>query len=358
VYTTDTFRDGHKFTFFSIAALELVKHLGWQPDILHAQDWHTAPAVHALKTIYRDDLFFKNTGTLLTVHNMPYMGHKAGPAMDAFGLPAAKESSLPKWAAHMPLPLGLLHAEKINTVSPGYAKEILTRQQGGGLEKFLRARQDDLVGILNGLDLERWDPQTDSHIPFNYGFETLETRQKNLPLLLKELGLNEDPPLPLIAFIGRMEGQKGLDIAIKALRRIKRIPWQAVILGTGVPEIEAQAVQLATDLPGKVSTVIRYDDGLARRIYAGADMIMIPSRYGRLLPAVCRTRSLITLHIQKLPGSWPKSPQPGKWQPRSSELLPATKINLSGAVCSSTAWNRISPGKAQPGSITAFIKIF
>jgi starch synthase len=280
VYTPDTYLDGHKFTFFSIAALELVKHLDWRPDILHAQDWHTAPAIHALRTIFKDDPFFTNTGGLLTVHNMPYLGNKAGPALEGFGLPAVEKSGpLPKWATHMPLPLGLLQADKINTVSPGYAKEIMTKQHGWGLEKFLRSRQDDLIGILNGLDLERWDPQTDTQIPFNFGLETLDARQQNKPLLLKELGLDENSQLPLIAFIGRMEGQKGLDIAIKALRKIKRLPWQAVLLGTGVPEIEAQAVQLATQLPGKVSTVIRYDDGLARRIYAGADMIMIPSRY-------------------------------------------------------------------------------
>jgi starch synthase len=281
VYSPDTLVDGHKYAFFSLAALALVKSLDWKPDILHAQDWHTAPAVHALKTILRDDPFFEGTGTLLTVHNLPYLGENAGPALTAFGLPAASpDCGLPKWALNMPLPLGLLAADKINTVSPGYAAEMLTKQYGTGLQRFLQYRQDDLVGILNGLNLERWDPSTDSQLRFTYDSETLETRKKNKHELLKELGLHENQTeLPLIAYIGRMEGQKGVDVAIKGLRRVRRLPWQAVLLGAGVPEIEAQAVSLATQLPGKLSTVIRYDEGLARRIYAGADMILVPSRY-------------------------------------------------------------------------------
>jgi starch synthase len=281
VYSPDTLVDGHKYTFFSLAALSLTKSLDWQPDILHAQDWHTAPAVHALKTLLHGDPFFKVTGSLLTVHNLPYLGENAGPELAAFGLPSAqKDSGLPKWALNMPLPLGLVAADKINTVSPGYAAEMLTKQYGTGLQHFLQSRQDDLLGILNGLDLERWDPNSDSQLRFNFDSETIEKRKKNKRELLKELGLNENlTELPLIAYIGRMEGQKGVDVAIKGLRRIRRSPWQAVLLGTGVPEIEAQALSLATALPGKLSTVIRYDDGLARRIYAGADIILVPSRY-------------------------------------------------------------------------------
>lgn len=280
VYSPDTLVDGHKYVFFSLAALELARHLHWAPDILHAQDWHTSPAVHALKTLYRDEPIFSKTASLLTVHNLPYKGDHAGPALAAFGLPPAeKDSGLPEWALHMPLPLGLLAADKINTVSPGYAAEMLTRQFGSGLHRFLRTREDDLVGILNGIDLERWDPRKDSQIPFTFSRETLALRKKNKQELLNELGLENPLEMPLIAYIGRMEGQKGVDIAIKALRRLKRLPWQAVLLGAGVPEIEAQAASLAKDLPGKVSTVIRYDEGLARRIYAGSDMIMIPSRY-------------------------------------------------------------------------------
>lgn len=281
VYSPDTLADGYKYSFFSLAALELAKALDWQPDILHAQDWHTAPAAHAMRTVYRDDPFFSRTGIMLTVHNLPYLGEKAGPALAAFGLPfAEKNSGLPKWALQMPLPLGLLAADKINTVSPGYAAEMLTKQHGSGLQGFLKTRERDLLGILNGLDLERWDPGVDGQLRFTFDRDSIEKRKKNKHELLKELGLDENPTeMPLIAYIGRMEGQKGVDVAIKGLHKIKNLPWTGVLLGTGVAKIEAQAVALATKLPGKLSTVIRYDDGLARRIYAGADMIMVPSRY-------------------------------------------------------------------------------
>jgi starch synthase len=280
VYTSDSLVDGHKFSFFSLAALQLAKSLSWQPDILHAQDWHTATAIHALKTRYQDDQFFAKTATLLTVHNLPYLGDQAGPALAAFGLPPADErSGLPKWARGMPLPLGLQGADKINTVSPGYAAEMLTKAYGSGLHKFLRGRKNDLIGILNGLELESWDPEIDPRLSCNFSKDTLSNREKNKVELANLLGLKYDSSVPLIAYIGRMAGQKGVDVAIAGLEKIKQMPWQAVFLGTGEPQIEAQAVELAEELPGKVRSVIRYDDGLARWMYAGADMILIPSRY-------------------------------------------------------------------------------
>lgn len=279
VYTSDTLADGDKFTFFSLAALELCKQLDWQPDILHAQDWHTSPAVYALKTTLKDDPFFANTASLLTVHNLPYLGNGAGPALKAYGLPPAANSSLPDWAQDIPLPLGLLAANKINTVSSGYANEMLTPEFGAGMEDFLKTRKKDMIGIVNGLDESAWDPSTDSAIAANFSSDTLQERQKNKLALQQEVGLGQDPEIPLLAFIGRMDYQKGIEIAIGALRLIANLPWQAVILGTGDPAIEAQAEKLAAEFPDKVSAVIRYDGALARRIYAGSDMMMIPSRY-------------------------------------------------------------------------------
>ncbi|MCB2179702.1 glycogen synthase [bacterium] len=279
VYTSDALADGEKFTFFSLAALELCKQLDWQPDILHAQDWHTAPAVYALNTTLKDDPFFANTATLLTVHNLPYLGNGAGPALKAYGLPPATKSDLPDWMQDTPLPLGLLTADKINTVSSGYANEMLTPEFGAGLEDFLKTRKNDLVGIVNGLDEAAWDPSTDPAIAANFSIDTLKDRQKNKLALLEEVGLDPDPEIPLLAFIGRMDYQKGIEIAIGALRLISKLPWQAVILGTGDVEIEAQARKMEEEFPQKVRTIIKYDGALARRIYAGADMMMVPSRY-------------------------------------------------------------------------------
>ena len=279
IYTSDTQADGYKFTFFSLAALELCKFLDWKPDILHAQDWHTASAVYALKTKYRNDNFLKDTPALLTVHNLPYLGNGAGPALKAFGLSPASNSTLPWWAQDMPLPLGLLTADKINTVSTGYAEEMLTPEFGSGLEEFLATRKTDLLGILNGLDQESWNPKTDPHIIQNFNLDTLGKRVKNKSSLQQELGFDKNPHTPLLAFIGRMDHQKGIEIALDALRMIPNLEWQAAILGTGDPTLENLVKTLEIEMPDRVRALIRFDSTLSRRIYAGADMMMIPSRY-------------------------------------------------------------------------------
>ena len=278
VYSGDAHQDGSKFTFFSLAAMELAKILNWQPDIIHAHDWHTSPAVYNLRLIRRSDDFFQKTKSLLTIHNLPYLGHDTGPALGAFGLPRAHMSPLPKWAEHLPLPLGLLTADKINTVSSGYAKEILTSEFGANLEGFLCTRKDDISGILNGLDIRSWDPETDIQIPVNYSVESLSKRKDNKKRLLAELNLEPDLDIPLLAMINRLDYQKGVDLVPGALRMIKDLGWQAVILGTGDPKLEEETRQLDRELT-QVRGILRYDDGLARRIYGGSDLILIPSRY-------------------------------------------------------------------------------
>lgn len=278
VYSGDNQQDGTKFTFFSLAALELAKILGWKPDILHAQDWHTAPAVYDLHLVRTNDPFFQDTRSLLTVHNLPYLGHGAEGALHAFGLPRAHLSPLPDWAEGLPLPLGLLAADKINTVSSGYAEEMLTPAFGAGLESFLRTRVKDLSGILNGLDLETWNPENDPALPVNYGPGTITARSENKRLLQEELGLEIDPRLPLLAMINRMDYQKGVDLVPEALRMISGLEWQAVILGTGDPTLEDAARQLDLESP-RVKTILKFDSSLAHRIYGGSDLILIPSRY-------------------------------------------------------------------------------
>jgi len=278
VYSGDNYQDGLKFTFFSLAAMELARNIGWKPDIVHAQDWHTAPAVYNLHRVRKKDDFFLGTRSLLTVHNLPYLGQGAEPALAEFGLPAARGSALPEWTSRLPLPLGLLTADKINTVSPGYAREILTAEFGAGLEKFLMTRREDLSGILNGLDLESWDPENDPELPFNYSAAELKDRAKNKTQLQEEIGLERDPHQPLLAMVNRMDAQKGVDLVPDALRALCNHDWQAVILGTGDPELERSAKQLANDRP-QVAAILKYDDSLARRIYAGSDIMLIPSRY-------------------------------------------------------------------------------
>lgn len=278
VYSSDAQADGRKYAFFSLAALELARVLEWQPDVLHANDWHTALAVYWV-ALNRDDDYFQDTATLLEVHNLPYLGAGAELALKGFGLPPAEETDLPPWARGLPLPLGLMSADHIVTVSPGYAREILTPEFGSGLEAFLASRADSVSGILNGIDLARWDPATDPHLEANYTRASLPMRAQNKEALQAEFGLEASAETPLLGMVTRMDHQKGVDLALEALRRVGDLEWQAVILGTGDPDLEAAARQLEADLPDRVRAVIGFDPRLARRIYAGADAVLIPSRY-------------------------------------------------------------------------------
>ncbi len=278
IYSSNAYQDGSKFTFFCLAAIKLVKILNWPPDILHAHDWHAAPAVYHLRLIREKDKFFSKTKSLLTVHNLPYLGHDTESALQAFGIPRAHMSPLPDWAEQLPLPLGLLTADKINTVSSGYAKEILTPEFGAHLEDFLITRKDDISGILNGLDQENWNPETDSQLPFKYSAKTLSKRRENKLKLLTKLDLQPDLEKPLLAMINRMDYQKGVDLVPDALQMITDLDWQAVILGTGDPDLEESA-RLIDKNDSRVRAVLRFDGKLARMIYGGSDIILIPSRY-------------------------------------------------------------------------------
>ncbi len=277
VYTSDSSLDGIKYTYFSMAALELCKELNWKPDLVHANDWHTAPALYALK-VFKEP-FFSQTGKLITIHNLPYLGHGAADALGEFGLPPAVNSQLPVWAQQLPLPVGLYAADKIVAVSPTYAKEILTADFGAGLDGYLATRQEDLCGILNGIDYSLWNPKTDQIIKYPYDQDHLTNKINNKTKILQDFNLSIEPDTILIGMITRMDYQKGVDLAIQALQSIHDQPWQAIILGTGNPVLEQTAFQLHLQFPQRVRSVLRFDPGLSRQIYAAADLLLIPSRY-------------------------------------------------------------------------------
>jgi starch synthase len=278
VYTTDSYRDGTKYTFFSLAALALPRYIDWIPDVIHANDWHTAVAPYAAK--YSAGFSeLQTTPSVLTVHNLPFMGAGAERALEEFFIPQSLEPNLPDWARLIPLPLGLVSADRIVAVSASYAQEILTPEFGCGLESFLLSRQETVTGILNGLDQTSWDPLTDQNIPVTFGPQSLEKRQNNREALLHELKLNIDPKTPLLIIISRMDQQKGIDLAIEALHLVGNLPWQTAILGTGSPLLEASCNHLQETYPDRVRAILKFDANLARRMYAGGDMILMPSRY-------------------------------------------------------------------------------
>jgi starch synthase len=277
VYSSDASLDGEKYAFFSLAALEFARSLEWRVNILHANDWHTALACYAL-LLRRRQGEYAGVATVLTVHNLPFMGPDLSTLLTSFDL-AQVETGLPPWARARPLALGLWAADSIVAVSPSYALEMQTGESGSGLEDYLRARRESLSGILNGIDTESFNPALDPAIGSNFGVPTLERRMLNKTALQVRIGLPADPDVPVFGVVSRLDPQKGIDLLGPALRRLRDKSWQAVVLGSGMPRVERALQRLEREFPQQLRVELRYDPGLARQIYAGADLLLMPSRY-------------------------------------------------------------------------------
>lgn len=276
VYSLKAEQDSEKYIFFSLAAVELPRQLGWNVNLLHANDWHTAASLYSNLT-KRWQEGTRRVASLLTLHNLPFMGADVGDILDAYGLPLA-QTDLPEWARVKPLPLGLWAADAIVPVSPSYADEILGPQFGCGLEEFLGSRRENIHGILNGIDIAAYNPTDDPAIASPFSALTLADRPRNKAALQERLGLPIDPEVPLFGIVSRMDRQKGMDLAFKTLRSVKA-DFQAAILGAGDPELEQAALAFQSDRAESVRVETRFDAVLARQIYAGADMFLMPSRY-------------------------------------------------------------------------------
>lgn len=277
VYSLDSKLDAEKYTFFSLAANELPKHINWLPDVIHANDWHTAASIYVSLT-KRWEEGARHVAGMITLHNLPFMGPDISAILESYGVKLA-QTDLPDWARVMPLPLGLWASDAIVAVSPTYGNEILEQEYGCGLDEFLKIRRESLSGILNGIDVASFNPLEDSALGVNFDSDSLEKRPVNKGLLQERLGLPKDPDIPLLAMVSRMDIQKGVDLALTALKSMKNLNFQAIILGTGDPKLEEAAMNLHRAFPEKIKVETRYDAGLARQIYAGSDMLLMPSRY-------------------------------------------------------------------------------
>jgi starch synthase len=273
--------NAQQFIFFSLAALWACQNLDWKPDVVHAHDYHAGAAVLWLGTSGPFNDYFRSVASLFTIHNLPYAGEGAGRAMGLFKLMRPEGiGALPEPMRDSLLGVALLTADWLTTVSPTYAREIRTPESGRGLDGVLRARGDHLEGITNGIDTTLWNPKTDSALAVKYDATSLDFRAKNKASLQKEAGLETAPRAPLAAIVSRIDAhQKGLDLALAIL------PWwiesggQLVLLGTGEPSLEQQFARWELAFPTRVSARLRFDGGYARRIYAGADLVWVPSRY-------------------------------------------------------------------------------
>lgn len=294
VYSSNNKLDAEKYAFFSLAALELPRQINWSPDIIHANDWHTALASYG-NLVKRWDEKTRRVSSVVTIHNLPFMGPDIHEVLEAYGLPLAN-TDLPAWARVMPLPLGLWASDAIVAVSPTYATEILHEEFGCGLQDFFRNRSDSLHGILNGLDTASFNPETDPALTANFNAETLPVRPRNKMALQERVGLPVIPDVPLLGMVSRMDPQKGVDIALRGLKMLEKQDWQLVLLGAGDPKLESTARKLQAGLPERARVETRFDAKLARQIYGGADIFLMPSRY-----EPCGTSQMIAMRYGCIP---------------------------------------------------------
>ena len=275
--------DGHRFTFFTRAALESSRLLDWQPDVIHCHDWHTGLIPNWLRTTHRHLPEFAGTASVFTIHNLEYQGHFGPQELKAAGLESQGFIPHPTRQdlndALIFMSRGILFADKVSTVSPRYAGEILTPAFGHDLDPLLRDRQTDLHGILNGIDTDTSNPATDPHLPSHYSLECLERRAPNKRVLQAALGLPTRPDVPLLGLVTRLAEHKGLDLLLASLPHMLDRGAQLVVLGVGEPRYEEALREVAFAHPDQVAAAIRFDNQLASLIYAGSDIFLMPSRH-------------------------------------------------------------------------------
>jgi starch synthase len=250
----------------------------WAPDLVHLHDWQAGLTAAYFRY---DRESARAPGTLLTIHNLAFQGLFPPSARTALQLPpqALDVDGMEYWGQLSFLKAGVQWSDRLSTVSPTYAREILTANEGMGFDGLLRLRAHELTGIVNGIDDTVWDPSTDPHVGTPYTSRKLASKAANKVALQRELGLDVRADTPLFSVVSRLTTQKGLDLLLAALPRLVATGAQLVVLGTGDPTLEVGFVAASVEYPGQVTTVIGFDEALSHRIQAGADAVLMPSRF-------------------------------------------------------------------------------
>jgi starch synthase len=293
--------DADRFIFFCRATLEGIKRLGWQPDVIHCHDWHTAIVPNWLKTIYKDDSFYASAACLYTIHNLAYQGvfgyrvlEIAG--VDEFGFIAHPDTPALNDVVDF-MGRGIYYADIINTVSETYANEILLSEFGEGLDPLLRDRRDRLYGVLNGIDIEINNPATDQFLVKRYDVGNLAGKTDCKLDLQREAGLPQSRTTPLIGVISRLADQKGFDLVDQIVEPLLRNnDLQIVILGTGDQRYHERLNNVRARLPKQIAAFLTFNAQVAQKIYAGSDMFLMPSRF-----EPCGLGQMIALRYGSIP---------------------------------------------------------
>jgi starch synthase len=273
--------NAERYSEFSRAAIEIAKHV-WSPDVIHCHDWQTALLPLLVRTSYADDPAVKDLPVIFTIHNMGYQGLFGKEVLERAGIPASvfQPGGIEFFGKVNLLKGGLIFSDYLTTVSPRYAREIQTPEYGFGLEGVARSRSERLVGILNGVDYAVWSPEKDKWIAMKYSAKDLSGKQVCKLELLESFGLpQENVERPVLGIVSRFVDQKGFDLITEKARELLREDLALVALGTGAPKYEEFFRALAQAYPSRVGVKIAYDDVLAHKIEAGADMFLMPSRY-------------------------------------------------------------------------------
>jgi len=291
IYTQDEL---NRFLFFSLSIPAIIAQLDLHPDIIHCHDWHTALVPLWLKKAKMEP------PSIFTIHNLAYQGSFDQQFFLDSGLSSVWQEYIPTGSPKPPpnfMSQGILLADIVTTVSPSYASEILTPQYGEGLEQLLNYRRNELYGIVNGIDYDEYDPATDPYLQRNYDSTTIERRVENKLALQRKSGLPQNSDIPLFGMVSRLEEQKGIDLLLQAIDQfIVETRAQLAILGQGREHYHKLLAEAALKYPHRLSVFIANDERLARLIYGGCDIFLMPSRF-----EPCGLGQLITMRYGAIP---------------------------------------------------------
>ncbi|MEW6182008.1 MAG: glycogen/starch synthase [Bacillota bacterium] len=272
--------DAERFAFFCYAVLEMLPRLGWQPDIIHCNDWQTGPIPLLLKNQYMNNPFYRKMATVFTIHNLQYQGNFPPEKMELFNI--GEDYFVPEllefYGTFSFMKAGILYSDVVSTVSRTYAREIQTPAMGERLDGVLRMRSKDLYGIVNGINYHEFNPATDPRIHRNFSVDTIEDKKENKFALQKEMGL-PFKDVPVLGLVSRLVAQKGLDLIDEIADELMHLDIQMVVLGTGDPYYEKVFERLKQRYPKKIGLHIGFNLVLAQRIYAGSDIFLMPSKF-------------------------------------------------------------------------------
>jgi len=296
--TGDYDDNDRRFIFFSRGVLESLSYLNFAPDIIHCHDWQAGITPAFLKLIYGKRKIFNRTRTVFSIHNLAYQGNfpKESFALTGFNDSEYRWDRLEFWDSISFLKAGLVYSDLLTTVSAEYAEEIQTEENGCGMEDILKTRSKDLKGILNGINLGKWNPSKDPELFSPFSASHTEGKAKNKEAFQKTLGLKVDKDALMIGFVGRLVDQKGLDLILPLLPEFLKMKIQFVFLGKGSVKYENLLKEIDKKTPGQLSLHLRYDPALAKQIFASSDAYLMPSFF-----EPCGLAQMISMRYSTVP---------------------------------------------------------